>query len=92
MSKSFAAPMSYRLETTRNFEKDFRKLAPDLKRRVDQHLKGLESQPYSGKRLRGEFEGCYSLRMGDYRIIYAIDENLKRVVLLTVAHRRRVYE
>ncbi len=84
--------MSFRLETTRSFEKDFRKLAPELKRRVDQHLRILESQPYSGKRLRGEFEGCYSLRMGDYRIIYTVDETVKRVALLTVAHRRRVYE
>ena len=84
--------MSYRLETTRIFEKDFRKLALDLKRRVDKHLRILESQPYSGKRLRGEFEGCYSLRMGDYRIIYMVEETVKRVVLLTVAHRRRVYE
>ncbi len=84
--------MSYRLETTRRFEKDFRKLASDLKHRVDRHVRTLEAQPYSGKRLRGEFEGSYSLRMGDYRIIYAIDEAEKRVVLLTVAPRRRVYE
>ncbi len=92
MPKSSAAPMSYRLETTRRFEKDFRKLARDLKRRIDQHVRTLEAQPYSGKRLRGEFEGSYSLRMGDYRIIYTVDEAEKRVVLLTVAHRGRVYE
>ncbi len=84
--------MSYRVETTRSFEKDFRKLTLDLKRRVDQHLRILESQPYSGKRLRGKFEGCHSLRIGDYRIIYTVDETAKRVVLLVVAHRRRVYE
>jgi hypothetical protein len=31
--------MNFRLETTRKFEKDFRKLAADLKRRVDQEVK-----------------------------------------------------
>jgi len=50
--------MSYRLETTRRFEKGFRKLASDLKRRVDKEVRLLETQPYSGKRLRGEFEGA----------------------------------
>jgi mRNA interferase RelE/StbE len=84
--------MSFRLETTRKFEKDFRKLPPDLKRRIDQQVKILETQPYSGKRLRGEFEGSYSFRVGDYRVIYWLDEPAKRIVLLTVAHRRTVYE
>ncbi len=84
--------MSYRLETTRRFEKDFKKLASDLKQRVDKQVRMLEAQPYSGKRLRGEFEGSYSLRLGDYRIIYWVDESAKRIILLTVAHRRTVYE
>jgi mRNA interferase RelE/StbE len=84
--------MNFRLETTRKFEKDFKKLASDIKRRVDQQVKTLETQPYSGKRLRGEFEGSYSFRIGDYRIIYWVNEAEKRIVLLTVAHRRNVYE
>ena len=84
--------MSYRLETTRRFEKDFRKLATILKQRVDKEIRMLEAQPFSGKRLRGEFEGSYSLRMGDYRVIYWIDEPGKRVILFAVAHRRSVYE
>jgi mRNA interferase RelE/StbE len=84
--------MSYRLETTRRFEKDFRKLASDLKQRIDKQVRLLETQPYSGKRLRGEFEGSFSLRLGDYRVVYWIDESTKRIILLTVAHRRRVYE
>ncbi len=92
MPKSSAGPMSFRLETTRKFEKDFRKLAADLKRRVDLQARTLETQPYSGKRLRGEFEGSYSLRIGDYRVIYWVDETSKKIVLLTVAHRRTVYE
>ncbi len=47
------APMSYRLETTRRFEKDFKRLALDPKRRIDQQVRALETLPYSGKRLRG---------------------------------------
>lgn len=84
--------MNYRLETTRKFEKDFKRLARDLKLRVDRQVKTLEAQPYSGKRLHGEFEGSYSFRIGDYRVLYWIDEAQKRIILLSVAHRRTVYE
>lgn len=83
--------MNYRLETTRRFEKDFRRLPSDLKRRVDASVRGLEAQPLAGKRLRGEFEGSYSLRVGDYRVIYTVESAERRVVLLAVAHRRTVY-
>ncbi len=84
--------MSYRLEVTRRFEKDFRKLASHLKRRIDSQVKILEDQPYAGKRLRGGLEGSYSLRVGDYRVLYSVIEQEKRVVLLSVGHRKTVYE
>lgn len=84
--------MSYRLEVARRFEKDLRKLPADLKRRIDAQVRILENQPFSGKRLRGGLEGSYSLRIGNYRVIYSVVESEKRVVLLTVGHRRTVYE
>jgi len=84
--------MSYKLEAARRFEKDFRKLPFDIRRRIDSQVRILESQPYAGKRLRGGLEGSYSLRVGDYRIIYSVIESEKRVVLSTVGHRRTVYE
>lgn len=37
-------------------------------------------------------EGLYSMRVGDYRIIFTIDEDKGRVVLLSVAHRRKAYD
>ncbi len=83
--------MTYSLQVTRRFEKDFRRLSPDVKQRVDSQIRTLEDQPLSGKRLRGEFENSFSLRIGDYRIIHTLIEREKRVVLLTVGHRSKVY-
>lgn len=84
--------MTYRLETTRRFEKDFKKLQRDIAHRVDTQIRMLEEQPLAGKRLRGDFEGSYSLRIGDYRVVYTIEHSAKRVILLTVRHRGKVYE
>jgi mRNA interferase RelE/StbE len=41
----------------------------------------------SGKKLVGELTGLYSARRGDYRIIYAIDDDAKVVVVHRIQHR-----
>jgi mRNA interferase RelE/StbE len=44
------------------------------------------------KSLKGELSGYYRYRVGDYRVIYEIDDNSKLVTILLIAHRSRVYE
>ena len=81
----------YEIVALPRFEKDFRKLDKDAKRRVLQGLSMLESRPFSFKALHGRLKGKYALRVGDYRIIYVVDEVKKVIHLMTVAHRRHVY-
>lgn len=58
---------------------------------MDSAIRKLETNPYLGKPLRGELMGKRSLRVGDYRVIYAVDEDKKVVILFTVGHRKAVY-
>lgn len=44
-----------------------------------------------GKPLVGEFEGLWSARRAEYRVVYEIDDAAGRVVIHCVAHRRDVY-
>lgn len=44
-----------------------------------------------GKRLRAPFDGTWSARRGQYRVIYDIDDDQTRVVILQVSHRRDAY-
>lgn len=44
-----------------------------------------------GKPLRFEFEGFQVARRGDYRVIYAIDDNTHRVVIHLIEHRANAY-
>lgn len=44
-----------------------------------------------GKPLERELAGSFSARRGNYRILYDIDEEQKRVLILRVAHRSDVY-
>jgi mRNA interferase RelE/StbE len=36
-------------------------------------------------------EDAYRIRVGDYRIIYTIDDDVKIVAIIKVGHRRDVY-
>ncbi len=44
------------------------------------------------KMLSGPLTGRRRYRIGDWRVIYAIDEEKAKVFVLSIAHRREVYE
>jgi len=70
----------------------FRKLDREIKRRVDSIIRRLEAEPFIGKPLRGELKGKRGLRMGDYRLIYVVDEKNKIITLLTIRPRKTAYK
>jgi mRNA interferase RelE/StbE len=52
----------------------------------------ISVNPYIGKALSGEFEGAFSYRVGDYRIIYQVVEDQLLVLIIRVGHRKEVYK
>jgi mRNA interferase RelE/StbE len=44
------------------------------------------------KRLKGKLAGLARFRVGDWRVIYRIDDVSNRVLVLSIANRREVYE
>lgn len=53
-------------------------------------LTRLTKNPQQYETLKYKFKGYRKLRVGDYRVIFIIEE--KRVVIAHVGHRREVYE
>lgn len=54
----------------------------------------LKSNPFFGpniKKLKGELEGLYRYRIGDYRLIYKVDKDKIIVFTITLKHRRESY-
>jgi mRNA-degrading endonuclease RelE of RelBE toxin-antitoxin system len=44
-----------------------------------------------GKPLRRELSGVWSARRGSYRVLYEIDDEIRRVAVLRIDHRADVY-
>jgi len=59
--------------------------------RISLALESLKKDPFRGKALKLDLKGKYSLRIGVYRIIYSVDENIITINILKIAHRRDVY-
>jgi len=78
------------LYLTKTFQKRLNKLPKMIQSKIEPALKEIYLDLYSGKRLLGELEGEFSLRVGTYRIIYCIDEQ-DNIWIETVRHRKNAY-
>lgn len=50
-----------------------------------------DPRPPGCKKLVGEEPVLWRIRVGSYRVVYAIDDGAKTVTVLKVGHRRQVY-
>jgi len=83
--------MPYQVIIKRPAEKELDSLSAGLRRRITERLLSLEEnpRPQGVKKLQGE--NAFRLRVGDYRVLYQIDDQAKVVTIYAVGHRREVY-
>ena len=51
-----------------------------------------EPRPLGVKKLKGIDEDLYRIRVGDYRIIYSIEDEIKIIDILRIGHRKDIYK
>jgi mRNA interferase RelE/StbE len=73
------------------FDETFSKLPPPIRARIQDRIDDLGRQlgRFPHPRLKGSQR--YRLRIGDYRIIYALELERNVIHLLAVGHRREIY-
>lgn len=84
--------LSYILKIDDNVIKDLKKIDKTWQKRILTKIKTtLAEDPYSGKKLVGNLSPFWRLRVGDYRVIYNIEEEIVTVEVVKVKHRKEVY-
>jgi mRNA interferase RelE/StbE len=85
--------LSYRVEIRSPAQRNLNKLPAKAFDAVIAFIAGpLAENPHGvGKPLRHEFAGTYSARVGPYRILYEIDDVVRIVAVIRIAHRADVY-
>jgi len=83
---------SYEIRWKRSAERELRNLDSKQISRIIQKVETLATDPFPRgcRKLRGT-EQTYRIRVGDYRVIYQVDEHTKVVTIYHVRHRRDVY-
>ena len=88
---------TWKIELDRAAERDLDKLDPQVARRIERFLHErvatLDNPRLIGEALHGSKLGeFWKYRVGDYRIIAKIEDNILRVLVISIGHRREVYE
>jgi mRNA interferase RelE/StbE len=75
-------------------EQDLKKLDRSVIRKILARIETyLAKDPKAlGKPLKGEFQGYWRYRWGDYRVIYKISEREILILVLRISHRKDVYD
>lgn len=82
----------YEVLLERAAERDLRRLASELYQRIIFRIKALSGNPRpAGSRKITGSESDWRIRIGDYRVIYEIDDEAQAVRVLRVRHRREAY-
>ncbi len=85
----------WRVELDRAAVRDLRKLGADAETRVllflRERIAGSDNPRRLGHALTGDRKGLWRYRIGDYRIVAAIEDNRFIVLVVAIGHRREVY-
>lgn len=86
------SPRRYTVILERQAEKALRRLPRDVLRRIDGLMLGLadDPRPAGCGKLKG-FVDLYRVRVGDWRIIYAMEDDCLIVLVLDIAPRGQAY-
>jgi mRNA interferase RelE/StbE len=84
--------VSYTIKFSRRAERDFRDLPKSVQLKLVPKIDSLadEPRPRGVKKLEGE-EELYRIRVGDYRVIYQVQDKALIVLVIKIADRKEVY-
>jgi mRNA interferase RelE/StbE len=82
----------YEVQLSRQAEKDLRRLPAEIFRRLIPEIRALAEvpRPPGCRKLTGS-ERDYRIRIGEYRVLYEILDDVRQVRVYRVGHRRDVY-
>jgi len=87
--------LAWKIEYTETARNRLRKLDKPVARRIvdylDERIAPLENPRSAGKALTGPMGGLWRYRVGDYRVICEIQDEVLRVLVIEIGNRRDVY-
>jgi mRNA interferase RelE/StbE len=84
--------VAYRVVLRRSAARELADLPQPIRGRLARAVNGLANEPRpSGAELLTGREGIWRLRVGDYRILYLVDDEVVAVLVIRIRHRSDAY-
>ncbi len=85
--------MAYRIEVTPRARKDLKALPTRERQRVADQIDALKTnpRPQNCKKLKGR-EDFYRIRVGDYRVVYQVENEVLLILIVRIGDRKEIYE
>lgn len=84
--------MAYRIEYSSKAARQFRKLPRNIQKRLKADIDAFRDNPRPPGCIPYKSDpGTYRIRSGSYRVIYEIDDDILRVLVLKLGHRGNIY-
>ena len=88
--------MAWKVEWSKGAERDLENLSSEVEKRVidfiENRIVSLENPRDIGEALRGGKLGdLWKYRGGDYRVMASIEDDIVKILVVAVGHRREVY-
>ncbi|HUT99759.1 MAG TPA: type II toxin-antitoxin system RelE/ParE family toxin [bacterium] len=84
--------MAHRVVLTKRAYRDLKQLTPAVYTRIIKRIEQLASEPRPpGVRKITDSADRYRIRIGDYRVIYQVEDDRLLILVIRVRHRREVY-
>ncbi len=83
--------MAFRLKLDPRAEKRLNKIPSPYNERIKITLSTIANNPWIGKKLKGKYDGSYTVKVWPYRIIYDIYKNELLITVIKIKHRGQAY-
>ena len=83
--------MSYSIFILRSAQKELAKLPSDVYERVRDKIYSLPSHPRPSGSKKLTARPAWRIRVGNYRIIYEINDKEKTILIVHIGHRKDAY-
>lgn len=83
--------MTYSVSIKQSAAKALTKIARDDQLRIIDAIDQLAVNPAAGGVLKGEYAGLRRIRIGNYRVVYEVQDQKLIVLVVRIGHRREVY-
>jgi mRNA interferase RelE/StbE len=92
--------VAYKIVVTESATKELKRIPVKMQDRIFEKIEDLarEPKPYGHKKLKNfdmpgsDQDDYYRIRVGDYRIIYTIENEQITIFIMKIAHRKDIYE